>query len=447
MTTMLDTGRPLTRAARLAAVFAILCTMGSAQRPQEVPITITLAGQSMIRSDIRETAPAAVPVIQGLLKGDVIFTNLEAAVAEKGETVHEGRGFLAPSEALDALTTFGFNLLSLSNNHAFDLKVTGIQNTIREADSRRIVHAGTGNNLAEAESPGYLHTPKGTIALIASASGLITPGGSATADRPGVNELRVEAGDKENTATIDLPGAPGNTPNPGDSQRILQSIRDARQHADLVIVYQHNHVFGNHSFATIFTEGMQERLAPNDWLRKWTHAEVDAGADIVVMHGAPLLHGVEIYHGRPIFYDLGNFIYNLPPTLTYIDEPMNWESAVAYVQFQGKQLRSISFRPIVLNNVGEGQPDIHNEYATNQFLYTRGLPSPATGARAGYILQRLADASRPFGTTVEIKGDMAEIKLKTGRSGCRKRGSGELGGRPGRSERRIAAECSRVLRR
>jgi poly-gamma-glutamate capsule biosynthesis protein CapA/YwtB (metallophosphatase superfamily) len=414
MATMLKPGRLLTRAACLAVLFPVLCTMGSAQRPQEAPITITLVGQSMIRSDIRTTAPAAVPVIQGLLKGDVVFTNFEAAVAEKGETVHEGRGFLAPPEALDALTTFGFNLLSLSDNHAFDLKVTGIQNTIREADSRKIVHAGTGNNLAEAVAPSYLHTPKGTIALIASASGLIAPGGSATADRPGVNELRVEAGDRENEATVDLPGAPGNTPNQGDSQRILQSIRDARRHADLVIVYQHNHVFGNRSFATIFAEGMQERLAPNDWLKKWTHAEVEAGADIIVMHGAPLLHGVEIYHGRPIFYDLGNFIYNLPPTLTYIDEPMNWESAVAYVQFQGKNLQSISFRPIALNNLGEGQPDVHNEYTNNQFLDTRGLPSPVTGARAGYILQRLADASKPFGTTVEIKGDTAEIKLKAG---------------------------------
>jgi len=387
--------------------------MGAAQGPQSAQITVTLAGQSMIRSDIREAAPAAVPVIQGLLKGDVVFTNLESAVAEKGETVHEGRGFLTPPEALDALMTFGFNLLSLSGNHAFDLTVKGIQNTIREADSRKIVHAGTGNNVAEAVAPGYLHTPNGTIALIASASGLITPGGNAAADRPGVNELRVEAGDKENEATDDLPGAPGNTPNQGDSQRILQSIRDARQHADLVIVYQHNHVFANHSFTTIFTEELPERLAPNDWLKKWTHAEVDAGADIVVMHGAPLLHGVEIYHGRPIFYDLGNFIYNLTPTLTYIDEPINWESAVAYVQFQGKNLQSISFRPIVLNNVGEGQPDIHDPHANNQFLDTRGLPSPATGARAGYILQRLADASKPFGTTVEIKGDTAEIKLKT----------------------------------
>ena len=412
MATTLKTRRALATAACLAVLVAIVCAIGVAARPQATEITITLAGQSMIRSDIRETVPAAVPVIQGLLKGDVIFTNLEAAVAEKGETVHEGRGFLTPPEAFDALQTFGFNLLSLSGNHAFDLKVTGIQNTIREADRRKIVHAGTGNTVAEAVAPGYLHTPKGTIALIASASGLIAPGGSATADRPGVNELRVEAGDIENEATQDLPGASGNTPNHEDAQRILQSIRDARQHADLVIVYQHNHVFANHSFTTIFTEGMHERLAPNEWLQKWTHAEVDAGADIIVMHGAPLLHGVEIYHGRPIFYDLGNFIYNLPPTLTYIDEPMNWESAVAYVQFQGKSLKSVSFRPIALNNVGEGQPDIHNQYTNNQFLETRGLPSPVTGARAVYILERLADMSKPFGTPIEVKGDTAEIVLK-----------------------------------
>jgi poly-gamma-glutamate capsule biosynthesis protein CapA/YwtB (metallophosphatase superfamily) len=412
MATMAKTGRLLTRAAYLAVLFSLLCTMGSAQRLQEAPITITLAGQSMIRSDIRVTAPAAVPVIQGLLKGDVVFTNFEAAVAEKGETVHEDRGFLTLPEALDALTTCGFNLLALANNHAFDLKVTGIQNTLREASNRRIVHAGTGKNVAEAAAPAYLHTPNGTIALIASASGMITPGGSATVDRPGLNELRVEAGDKENEARDDLPGAPENTPNPEDSQRILQSIREARRHADLVIVYQHNHVFGNHSFWTIFEEGMQERLVPNDWLKKWAHAEMDAGADIIVMHGAPLIHGVEIYKGRPIFYDLGNFIYNLPPVLTAIEEPTTWESVVAYVQYQGRNLQSISFRPIILNYVGQGQPDIHDAYTNNEFLDTRGLPSPVTGARARYILQRLADASKPFGTTVEIKDDTAEIELK-----------------------------------
>src|ERR1700681_2237601 len=228
MAMMYKTSLLLTRAAHLGILFAIACA-AAAPPPQSNEITITVAGQSMIRSDIRATSPTTVPVIQGLLKGDVVCTNLEATVAEKGETVQEGRGFLTPPEALDALKSFGFNLLSLSGNHAFDLNVKGIQNTIREADSRKIVHAGTGNNLAEAAAPAYLHTPKGTIGLIASASGLIRPGGSATAERPGVNELRVEAGGRENEATSDLPGAPENMPNQGDSKRVMQSIRDARQ--------------------------------------------------------------------------------------------------------------------------------------------------------------------------------------------------------------------------
>jgi poly-gamma-glutamate capsule biosynthesis protein CapA/YwtB (metallophosphatase superfamily) len=406
----------------LAVLTATGCAIAVAISAQSTAITIVLTGQSMIRSDLRATKPAALPVIKGLLNGDVVFTNLEAAVAEPGQTIQEGRAFLTPPDALDALTAMGFNLLALSGNHAFDLNETGIRNTVREIDLRKIVHAGTGSNITDAAAPAYLQTSKGTIALIASASGLIAPAGRATGERPGVNELRVDAGDRENEATDDLPGAPANTPNPEDARRILQSIRDARQRADLVVVYQHNHVFGNRSFSTIFTEGMPERLTPNPWLTKWTHDEIDAGADIVVMHGAPLLHGVEIYRGRPIFFDLGNFIYNVPPTLTYIDEPMAWESVVASVQFEAgsqnssqrpvqRSLKSISFRPIVLNNIGDGQPDVHNAYATNQFLHTRGLPAPATGARAGYILERLSEASKPFGTTIDIRGETGTITV------------------------------------
>jgi poly-gamma-glutamate capsule biosynthesis protein CapA/YwtB (metallophosphatase superfamily) len=389
----------------------IVCAVGAGLSAQRNAIAIVLTGQSMIRSDLRATKPAAVATVKALLNGDVIFTNLEAAVAEPGETIQEGRGFLTPPEALDALAAMGFNLLALSDNHAFDLKDAGIRNTVHEADRRNIVHAGTGNNIVEAAAPAYLHTPKGTVALVASASGLIAPGARATADRAGVNELRVEAGDRENEATEDLPGAPPNTPNGEDSRRILQSIRDARQRADLVIVYQHNHVFGNRSFSAIFTEGLPERLAPNPWLIKWTHDEIDAGADIIVMHGAPLLHGIEIYRERPIFYDLGNFIYNVPPTLTYIDEPMAWESVVASVSFEAKSVRSISLRPVVLNNIGDGQPDVHNPYTSNEFLHTRGLPTAAPAARAAYILQRVADASKPFGTRVEIRGETATIAL------------------------------------
>ncbi len=382
----------------MARILAVCLAVAFTLPAESQTFSITLTGQSMIRSDIRAHAPAAVPVIKSLLKGDVIFTNFETTIVDekKGQSHMDGR-FLSPPEALDALQSFGFNLVSLSNNHAFDLKLAGIENTLQEAKRLNLAHAGTGNTIDEAVAPGLLHTSKGTVALVAMASGLIDAGGPATATRPGVDELRVE----------------GNKPNEEDTQRILQSIRNAKKQADLVIVYEHNHVFDK-PFRTIMLEELPERLAPPDWLKKWTHAEVDAGADIIVMHGAPLLHGVEIYHGRPIFFDLGNFIFQAPPMDILLDEPINWESVVAYVEFRGKNLQSVKFQPVAQNKIGQGQADTHDEHTNNLFLQTRGLPTPATGEQAHYILERLADLSRPFGTTVEVKGDTAEIRLKGG---------------------------------
>ena len=103
--------------AACVAAIATVCGSDAAQISASDTLTITLVGQSMIRSDIREPAPAAVPVIQGLLKGDIVFTNFEAAIALPGEKVSEGRGFLSPPAALDALKAIGVNLLSLSGNH------------------------------------------------------------------------------------------------------------------------------------------------------------------------------------------------------------------------------------------------------------------------------------------------------------------------------------------
>src|ERR1700731_4033823 len=209
MATILKCGRLLLAATCLAIVFA----MGVAVWPQSSALSITLTGQSMIRSDFRTHAPTPAATISPLLKGDVIFTNFEATVLEKEQSTHDGR-FLSPPEALDALQALGFNLLALSDNHSFDLKVPGVQNTLREVKSRNLAHAGIGNTLEEAAAPGYLRTPKGTVALVAMASGLIADGGSATATRPGVNELRIEAGGKPNESKIRLPAEPGNKPNP-----------------------------------------------------------------------------------------------------------------------------------------------------------------------------------------------------------------------------------------
>ena len=397
---------------------AVIFAAGIVVWPQSPGLTITLAGQSMIRSDIRATAPSAVPIIASLLKGDVKFTNFEGTVAEPGQpndTAPELRsngGWLAPPGTLDSLQAVGFNLVSLSNNHAWDLRAVGIQNTLQEASKLSLVHAGIGNTLDEAVAPGYLRTPKGTVALIAIASGEVAPGGAATPTRPGVDELRVDQGSKGNV--VGLPSDRYGTPlkrNEEDAQRILQSIRSAHARADLVIVYQHNHIYDK-PFGPMFSEELPERLVPAPWTKEWTHEEVDAGADIVVMHDAPLVQGVEIYHNRPIFYDMGNFIFNMPP-VGALDEPIIWESVVAYLEYQGKNLQSITFRPIFLNTIGEGEPDVHDRRTNNHYLDTRGLPKPATGDQARYILERLADSSRPFGTIVEVKGDIAEINLKS----------------------------------
>jgi poly-gamma-glutamate capsule biosynthesis protein CapA/YwtB (metallophosphatase superfamily) len=176
-----------------AVCFGTVFSMAATAWAQSPMLNLSLTGQSLNPWDIRTSAPVAAPTIASLLKGDVVFTNFEAAVFDvrKGQSAKDGEA-LSPPEALESLKTFGFNLLSLSNNHSWDLKAAGIENTLEQVKRLDLVHAGIGHTVEEAVAPGYLHTPKGTVALVAMASGLIAEGGSATATRPGVNELRVE---------------------------------------------------------------------------------------------------------------------------------------------------------------------------------------------------------------------------------------------------------------
>ena len=184
--------RNTAKAIWVTACFGIVLGAAHPVQAQDKTFTIAFAGQSMIRGDTRVDAPESVPVIKSLVKGDAAFTNFEAAVLDlkRGHTLKDGR-FLSPPESLEALKSFGFNLVSLANNHSFDLKAAGIENTLDTAARLELAHAGTGRQLDEASKPVYVRTPKGIIALIALASGLIDDG-RATPTRLGVNELRLE---------------------------------------------------------------------------------------------------------------------------------------------------------------------------------------------------------------------------------------------------------------
>ena len=362
-------------------------------------LTITLTGQSMIRGDTRVDAPAAVPAIASLIRGDVAMTNYEAAVYDpaKGESTRSGR-FASPSESIDALKSFGINMLALPNNHSFDLEVPGILNTLEAADRAGIAHAGTGRDLAEAAAPCFVESPNGAVALVAAASGLVLQG-RATPTQPGSNELRVV----------------GSEPDPDDAERILESVRLAKRSADVVIVSHHNHHYPGverpQDFKQLLLSQLPARLAPAKWLESWARRVVDAGADVVAMHGPPFLHGMEIYKGKPIFYSLGNFMFQVPPESIHLEEPIMWESVVAYVDFRRDRVMDITLQPIGMNKVGSGLPNPHDEFDVNEYHRTRGLPRAVNGAQARYLLERFAELSSAFGTEVRITGDTAKVAL------------------------------------
>jgi poly-gamma-glutamate synthesis protein (capsule biosynthesis protein) len=196
----------------------------------------------------------------------------------------------------------------------------------------------------------------------------------------------------------------------------LKWIRGAAKQSDWVLVTLHSHEHG----AT--------REEPADFVKTFARACIDAGAHIFIGHGPHFLRGIEIYKGRPIFYSLGNFIFQnetiqwLPVeayerfgldwsavpadffetrsaggTRGFPADPVYWRSVVAVCDLQGNQLREVRLYPI---DLGYGRP-------TPQ----RGRPllaDPETGAEIIAHLQRL---SRPFGTEIALKDGIGVITL------------------------------------
>ena len=74
---------------------------------------------------------------------------------------------MAP-DVMGFLSDLGFNLMSLSNNHAWDLGDCGVAATRAAADAGGVAYAGTGWDISQASAPGYLTVGDFTIALVAA---------------------------------------------------------------------------------------------------------------------------------------------------------------------------------------------------------------------------------------------------------------------------------------
>jgi poly-gamma-glutamate synthesis protein (capsule biosynthesis protein) len=195
-----------------------------------------------------------------------------------------------------------------------------------------------------------------------------------------------------------------------------ESVRQAAEVSHLTLASIHAHEQG------------REPHDPADFLVQFAHAMIDAGAHMVIGHGHHALRGLEIYKGKPIFYSLGNFIFQvelmqkmpaddyealgIDPALhaghlfrqLWIDSKAGfgtdrkyWETVLPLCEFEDGRLTGITLHPVTLG-FGEPLPD-------------RGIPRLAEGELANEILAGFARLSEPFGTRVDVHGAVAHVAV------------------------------------
>jgi len=442
---------------------------------------LALAGDTMLTRKLIPFKEEKFLRLREILRGaDAAFANLEGTVHAWDEGtpgITQGTFMTTDPKLLEDLKWLGINMVSCANNHAFDYGEDGVLANLRHLDAAGLAHAGTGKNLAEARAPGYLDTPNGRVGLIATTA-TFRPWNQAGEQRPdlrgrpGINPLGfqtrycVDAAAFEQVKRIsrelgfaksderarkhfysdkEIPDAKsaelsllGNRyllgegfsietqANERDLQDNLRWIREARRQSDWLVVSAHCHEFGGASLLTASTRAELEETA--DFVTKFAHQTIDEGADVFVGHGSHFPMGIEIYRGKPIFYSVGNFVFqnetvgffpadayerfdlDLKATPSdFLDartaggkkghpsDPAYWENMFAVCKFEAKKLREIKIFPI---DQGFGKPRPQ-----------RGRPVLADGEVANRVIERVMRLSQRYGTKITNRDGVGLIEL------------------------------------
>jgi hypothetical protein len=205
-----------------------------------------------------------------LRDADVTFGNLEGVLLDSGGTPKTCKdpkvcyAFRTPVRYVSNLTRAGFDLMSLANNHAGDMGDAGRKSSMAILQDAGILHAGQLNQktvIFEKDSIRY--------GLVAFA--------------PNSNCVPLN----------DLEGA-------------RQLVMELDSVADIVIVSFHGGAEGAQYQNVPRKEEMFYGENRGD-VYSFSHALIDAGADIVFGHGPHVTRAVEVYNDRFIAYSLGNF--------------------------------------------------------------------------------------------------------------------------------------------
>lgn len=197
-------------------------------------------------------------------------TNLECPLTDSDLGIKKiGPLMRAPVSTANVLSDWGFDLVTLANNHIMDYGIQGISSTIRACSETNIGHVGAGENLINARQPYYCQIGNYRWAVLNFAE----------------NEFSTTHGNS--------PGA-----NPLDLIENCRDIVKAKSMADLVLVIVH----GGHEMFNL----------PSPRIKSTLRFFADAGASAVIQHHAHCYSGFELYNDVPIFYGLGNFIFDVP---------------------------------------------------------------------------------------------------------------------------------------
>lgn len=207
--------------------------------------------------------------VDDLLAGDVVLGNLEGTLTTGGPSKCDGNdspncfAFRTPPSYGRRLKEAGFTVMNVANNHIDDFGAEGRRQTFAALHSANLPFTGRLGQITIQRIHGI------RVAVIGFAP-----------DR-GANDL------------TDIPAA----------KRLTAR---AATMADIVIVTMHAGAEG--SDRTHVEPGTEYFLGENrgDPYR-FSHAVIDAGADLVVGSGPHVMRGMEFYRGRLIAYSLGNF--------------------------------------------------------------------------------------------------------------------------------------------
>lgn len=374
-------------------------------------LSITAVGDMIFNQPITHLQePERAGLFRLMQEADVAYGNMEFSLNDRPELQRPFYNFRAPSAFRWELARTGINLVSQANNHAMDFGPEGLKECLQALDHANITHAGAGATLAEARALG-----KTELAGHKRTAGLLSYMRYWTA------KYRSKNPDAPSLATIDpaviLASRDGKVekvegPLESDVAAMEEDILLARRKTDLLLVSLHNHDVTHHR-----AYGIQDTTPPTEEIMY--RRAIEAGADMVIGTGPHVLRGIEIHKGRPIFYSLGDFIYQYrTPDKIHADllnqrdiempKRLNesvWDRRdsrevmetvmVRMVMNQGK-LKRIQLLPVTIDDEGP--------------LF--GVPRLASTKRGAEIIALMQKLSAPYGTKILSKGWYAEVELK-----------------------------------